>query len=102
MPFQECNPAMAQFNEMFKRQLGGMPMIKDDVGDTFIVHVPGDRDSRHLKRVGKIEIYGDDSFRAALQQESGVFVKELGIMAVHAGDKEVALLPGAIFNARDH
>src|SRR5579863_3001916 len=57
------------------------------------------RNCRNRERMGQVEIYSDDSFRAALQQKAGIAFEQFAVVAVNAGNKKVILLAGTTLDS---
>ena len=76
-------------------------MVQYDIRNAFILPVARYCHRRHLQRVREIKVNDDNAFCASLQQQPRIFLEQLGIVVVNAGNKEVAQVTGAIFNSRD-
>src|SRR5258708_6994811 len=83
---------------MPKSQLRGVMVVQHDVGYAFVLGVPRNRYRRNWQRMRQIEVHGDDSLRSALQQQAGILLKQLGIMAMNAGHKKIIPVAGAVLN----
>src|SRR4029077_6215998 len=77
-------------------------MIQHNVGYTGKGPVPRDRNGWQGGRFAQLHIDGDKSLDAALEENLGIAVQELGIVPVHHGEKEVVLLPEILLDAADY
>src|SRR5215471_9317439 len=74
-------------------------MIEDDVDDALDIVVAGDGDDGdgEVEMPGRVD--GNQSVDGALEEHAGIFVDEVGAMAMAGDEVEVAFLKEVVFDA---
>jgi len=98
LAFHEGDLTMPEVEEMFERDFRGTPVIEDDVGHTIHIVVAGDRDHRHRKVEVPGSIDGDEAIDRALEQHAGIFVDEIGAVAMAGDEIKVTFLEKVVFD----
>ena len=102
MTAHERDRAVAKFIQMTKRQLSGLALVEDHIGDAVNVAMGGHGDGGHRKIVVKRGIHEDESLGSAAHQQARILVYQLGLMAMMRGELEIALLHQVIADTAEH
>src|ERR1700693_3935954 len=77
-------------------------MIEDYVRDPADAPVTGYRNHRERKLTHQVRIDGNDTFRAAANQQTGVLLDEISAVPVVSNEVEILLLQEAVTDAGHH
>ena len=99
LAFNEGDVAMPQMKEVLEGHLGGAAVIQHDVGDAIDIVVSGDGNDGHRKVEVPRSVDGDEAINRALEEHSGIFVDEIGAVAMAGDEVKVAFLEEVVLNA---
>src|ERR1700719_4360774 len=86
---------------MCQRYAGGVVMVEHNIGHAWQILMSRDSHRRQQERLAQLQIYGDEAFYTALQQQLGISIQQFGIVPVDYRKKKIILLPQILFNTAD-
>ena len=99
LSFNKGDLAVAKVIQVLEGDFGSAVMVQNNVDDAADVVVAGNSDDgdREVEVPGRVD--GNEAVDGTLEKHAGVFVDEVGAMAVAGDEVEVALLEEIVFEA---
>src|SRR6266550_1438485 len=91
MAAHEGDPPVPEVGKMAQRDPGSFVVVQDNVSHSRMMAVTGEGNRWQGQSVGQVEVDGNETFHAPLQQDRSVALQQLRIVTVDAGKKKVVL-----------
>src|SRR6266550_8409943 len=91
MAAHEGDPPVPEVGKMAQRDPGSFVVVQDNVSHSRMMAVTGEGNRWQGQSVGQVEVDGNETFHAPLQQDGSVALQQLRIVTVDTSKKKIVL-----------